>query len=149
LIPKPYDFEPKFLGEHIRKKRLKLGLLQKEVAGRLGVSPWSILNWENGHTEPPISAIPRVLLFLEYDPFPEPRKIQDHLAAKRRTMGWTIKEAAKAVGVDPGTWGEWERGQVILYRRHRALISNLFGMPFEALDQEMTACWNRLHDRVL
>jgi len=25
-------------------------------------------------------------------------------------MGWTIKEAAKRIAVDPATWADWEKG---------------------------------------
>ena len=32
LIPKKTDFEPKTLGEHVRKRRLDLGLNQKQAA---------------------------------------------------------------------------------------------------------------------
>lgn len=32
LIPNAYDFEPETLGEHIKKKRLMKGMLQKELA---------------------------------------------------------------------------------------------------------------------
>lgn len=31
MIPKPYDFEPISVGDHIRKRRLELGLMQKEL----------------------------------------------------------------------------------------------------------------------
>ncbi len=68
LIPKPYDFEPKTLGEHVRKKSLKMGLMQKEVAEQLGVNTWTILNWEKGRTEPPIASIPAIVRFLAYEP---------------------------------------------------------------------------------
>jgi len=149
LIPKPYDFEPKSLGDHIRKKRLELGLLQKEAADRLGVNPWTILNWEKGHTEPPIASIPAVVKFLGYDPFPEPKTLPQHLCAKRRKMGWSIQEAAEFVGVDPGTWGNWERGQTILYRQHRARVARLLDLPADAFDLEMALRWNRSHERVL
>jgi DNA-binding XRE family transcriptional regulator len=99
----PYDFEPKTLGKHVRKRRLKLGLMQKEVAEQLGVNPWTVLNWENGHTEPPISAIPTIIRFLRYDPFPQPQTVAEHLLAKRREMGWSVQEAAQVLGVDPMT----------------------------------------------
>ncbi|MDT8321430.1 MAG: hypothetical protein RQ826_12975, partial [Xanthomonadales bacterium] len=36
-----------------------------------------------------------------YDPFPQPKTIAQHLLAKRREMGWSIREAAAAIGVDP------------------------------------------------
>lgn len=149
LIPKPYDFEPKTLGEHIRKKRLKMGLTQKEVAKLLDVNTWTILNWEKGHTEPPIGSIPAIVRFLGYDPYPQPESLSQHLLAKRREKGWSIKEAAEAIGVDPCTWGNWERGKLILYRQHRTIVARFLDLSADALDQEMVARWNRLHERVL
>jgi transcriptional regulator with XRE-family HTH domain len=68
LIPKPYDFEPTSIGERILKRRLELGLLQKDVAEMLGVSPWTILNWEKGKTSPPLRLISSVRGFLDIDP---------------------------------------------------------------------------------
>jgi DNA-binding transcriptional regulator YiaG len=63
LIPKEYDFEPISVGDHIRKKRLKLGLFQREVAELLEVSPWTVMNWEKGRTAPPVSSVPAILDF--------------------------------------------------------------------------------------
>lgn len=145
LKPKETDFEPRTLGEHIRKRRLELKLTQKQAAERLGVNPWTVLNWEKGHTEPPIESMPAIIRFLDYDPFPEPRNIPERLLAKRRAMGWSIKEAARQLGVDEGTWGEWERGGVILYRNHRLLVARLLGLPEGEVDHDMGARWNRLH----
>ena len=54
LIPKPYDFEPKTVGEHIKRERLKRGMLQKEVALLFKVDAFTILNWETGFTKPQI-----------------------------------------------------------------------------------------------
>lgn len=149
LIKKPYDFEPKTLGEHIKRRRIRMELTQKEVASKLGVVPWTILNWEKGHTEPPIASMPAIVHFLGYDPFPQPRALPDHLLAKRREMGWSVKEAAEAVGVDPCSWGNWERGQIILYCRHRELIARMLGLSADALDQQMGSRWNRSHARAL
>ena len=149
LISKPYDFTPISLGDHIRKRRLKLGLCQRELAQRLGVNPWTILNWEKRRTKPPIAFIPAIVRFLGYDPFPKPKTLAQHLLAKRREMGWSIKEAAEAIGVDPSSWGDWERGQTILYRQHRALIARMLGSSADGLDQEMTIRWNQSHEREL
>ncbi len=149
LIPKPYDFEPKTLGEHVRKKRLEMGLMQDEVAAQIGVNPWSILNWEKGKTEPFIASIPAIIRFLGYDPFPQPQTLSQHLLAKRRAMGWSIKEAANTVGVDPSTWRNWERGKLILYRKHRTLVARFLELSADTLDQEMAARWNQLHERAL
>src|SRR3990167_3741304 len=49
LIPKPWEFEPKTLGEHIKRRRLELGLEQKDVAKQLGVTTDTVLNWEKGY----------------------------------------------------------------------------------------------------
>jgi len=75
LKPRETDFEPQTLGEHLIKRRLEMKLTQKEVAEQFGVVPWTILNWEKGHTEPPIVSIPAILRFLGYDPFPEPKTL--------------------------------------------------------------------------
>lgn len=58
-------------------------------------------------------------------------------------------EAAEAVGVDPATWENWERGQLIFYRQHRSRVAPLLNLSSDVLDQEMASCWNRLHGRVL
>jgi transcriptional regulator with XRE-family HTH domain len=149
LKPKETDFEPHTLGEHLRKRRLELNLTQKEVADQLGVNPWTILNWEKGHTEPPMASIPAIARFLGYDPFPQPETLSQHLLAKRRAMGWSIKEAARELGVDPASWGNWERGQMILYRQHRTLVARLLDLSADALDQEMASRWNRSHEHAL
>jgi DNA-binding XRE family transcriptional regulator len=70
LKPKETDFEPETLGEHVRKRRLKLRLTQKQAAERLGVNLWTVLNWEKDHTEPPIESMPAIIRFLGYSPLP-------------------------------------------------------------------------------
>jgi len=90
--------------------------------------------------------MPAIFQFLGYDPFTEPRALSERLLAKRREMGWTIKEAARVAGIDPCTWRDWERGKLILYRRYRAQIAKMLGLSFDALDQEMTARWNQMHE---
>jgi len=114
-----------------------LGLTQKDVADQLGVVSWTILNWEKGHTKPPIASIPAIVQFLDYDPFPQPETLPEYLLAKRREMGWSIREAARAVGVDPCTWGNWERGQTIPYRKHRTLMAQILGVSVDKLNKEM------------
>ena len=134
------------MGEHVRKRRLELGLTQSQAAEQLGASPWTVLNWEKDHTEPPIESMPVIIRFLGYDPFPEPKNIPERLLAKRRTMGWSIKEAARQLGVDEGTWRNWEHGGgVILYRNHRLLVARLLDLPEGEVNQDMRVRWNRLH----
>ncbi len=129
LKPKEADFEPQTLGEHVRRRRLELEFTQKQAAERLGVNAWTVLNWEKGHTEPPIESMPTIIRFLDYDPFPKPKSLAERLLAKRRAMGWSIKEAARQLGVDEGTWRSWEQGGMILYRNHRLLVARLLDLP--------------------
>jgi transcriptional regulator with XRE-family HTH domain len=121
LKPKESDFEPRTLGEHLRKRRLELGLTQKKAGLRLRANDITVLNWEKGYTEPPITSIPAIIRFLGYDPFPPRENLAERLLAIRRANGWTIKESARRLGVDEGTWGEWERTGRIPWKRYRAL----------------------------
>jgi DNA-binding XRE family transcriptional regulator len=62
--PKAYPRELKIIGDHIRKRRLDLGLLQKEVAEQIGVDKTTIMNWERGRREPAPWNIPAIIHFL-------------------------------------------------------------------------------------
>ena len=66
--PQPYKDNPQTLGEHLRKRRLELGFYQKDVALRLGISPWTYLSWEGDRKRPLVSMMPRLVAFLGYDP---------------------------------------------------------------------------------
>jgi len=48
LLAKSYPANLTSIGEHIRKKRIDLGLMQKEVAKIIGVTESTIWNWEKG-----------------------------------------------------------------------------------------------------
>jgi DNA-binding XRE family transcriptional regulator len=65
IPPKGYPLEPRFLSEHIRKRRLDLGLLQVEVATEIGVTESTVWNWEHV-TQPELIHIPAVLALLGY-----------------------------------------------------------------------------------
>jgi len=145
LKPKEPDSEPRTLGEHLKRCRLQRKLSQKEAAPLFGVTSWTVFNWEKGRTNPPIESLPALIRFLGYDPFPEPASLPERLLAKRRGMGWSIREAAGQLGVDPGAWRDWEQGGMILYRNHRNLVARLLAVPIEEVDQEMRTRWNRSH----
>jgi transcriptional regulator with XRE-family HTH domain len=63
-----YPKELKTLGDHIRKKRLDLGLLQAEVAERVGVTASTIFNWERNRVSPQARHIRKIIRFLGYKP---------------------------------------------------------------------------------
>jgi len=110
--PAAYPRELNTLGDHLRKRRLDLGLLQRLVAQRLGVTKETIYNWENNRTCPPNRFVPRIIHFLGYAPYDtEPEALGKRIVLWRRTLGLTQRELARRLGVDPSTLGRWERGE--------------------------------------
>ena len=103
-IPSAYPRELKTLGDHLRKKRLDLGLLQKEVAQRLGVDTASVTNWEKGHTSPRLHLIPRIIEFLGNVPFSgEGKSLGQHIVEMRRALGVRQEDLARQLSVDSST----------------------------------------------
>lgn len=145
LKQKEPDFEPRTLGEHLKRCRIQRRLNQVEAARILKVNPSTILNWEKGHTEPPVEAMPALVQFLGYDPSPEPQSLPERLLAKRRAMGWSIRKAARKLEIDVGTWRDWEQGGVILRRSHRNIVARLLDMPEDEVDRDMEVRWIRSH----
>jgi DNA-binding XRE family transcriptional regulator len=64
---KAYPTEIKTIGDAIRKKRLDLGLNQKEVAKIIGCNAASVLNWEKGYNEPTINKMSGIVRFSGVD----------------------------------------------------------------------------------
>jgi len=110
-MPKGYPESPKRIGEHIKKKRLDLGLPQHEAAEEMGVCAWTVINWELGETEPAVHYLQRVLRFLGYDPFPTPACFAEDVLALRRSEGLTQRELADRLLVDEGTVRFWEQAK--------------------------------------
>jgi transcriptional regulator with XRE-family HTH domain len=112
--PKPkspkYPKQLNTLGDHIRRRRLDLGLFQKQVAQQIGVSKATIWNWECHESSPQIHVLPQVIKFLGYDPFPPPESLAEKLVKRRKAFGVTQKEMAKRLGIDPTTLARLERG---------------------------------------
>ena len=79
-----YPKDPQILGEHIRKRRLDLGLFQRQVARQLGVNETTIHNWEVGATQPGISCVPKIIEFLSYNPFPSAGPLPNRLSSTER-----------------------------------------------------------------
>jgi transcriptional regulator with XRE-family HTH domain len=110
--PSQYPKQFKTLGDHIRKRRLDLGLFQKQVAEQIEVSEATIWNWECNESSPQIHLLPQILKFLGYDPFPPSSgSIGETLVLTRRHLGLTQQAMAERLGVDPTTLARWERGK--------------------------------------
>jgi DNA-binding XRE family transcriptional regulator len=61
--------EPKTLGEHLRKRRMDLGLRQSDVAAWIGVGTQTVNYWENNRF------MPEVLPCIPREQFPWPAEI--------------------------------------------------------------------------
>ena len=101
----------KTVGDHIRKRRLGLKMLQKDVAEQLGVGKTSVFNWEGNASSPDIQYMPAIIDFLGYDPLPTANTLAEQLVRKRTSLGLSQKESAERLGVDPGTLAKWEQGK--------------------------------------
>jgi DNA-binding XRE family transcriptional regulator len=109
----------KTLGDHLKKRRLDLKLLQKDVAKIIDVEEATIWNWENNYTSPNLHYIPRVIEFLRYVPFNgQVKTLGEKIIRYRQLLGITQKELAKSLGIDPGTLGRCERNEGRPLKRH-------------------------------
>jgi DNA-binding XRE family transcriptional regulator len=59
---------PQTFGEHLKKRRLELGLELDHVADRIGVTWNSVSNWERGIYRPSKRAMIPTIASLRYDP---------------------------------------------------------------------------------
>lgn len=112
IPPKGYPVEPRALGEHIRKRRLDLGLLQIEVATQIGVSENTVWNWEHG-TEPELIHIPAVLELLGYVPWDCPADPIGRLAYFKKVKGLSFERLGTLMGRDPEQLEDWLSGRVV------------------------------------
>ena len=102
--------EPQTIGEHIRKRRLELKLLQKDVATILNVSEFTISIWETGRGKPYIRQFPKITEFLGYDPYSyNTLTLSGRMKIYRHKNGLSQYELAKMLGVDESTVFNWEK----------------------------------------
>lgn len=98
------------IGDHLRKRRMDLGLFQKQVAETLGVTSSTIWLWEKGKAYPSVKYMPRIIRFLGYCPLPKPQSIADRLRVARSSVGMSQREFDRLLGVDPSSIQNWEAG---------------------------------------
>jgi DNA-binding XRE family transcriptional regulator len=92
--PKGYDEHPTTLAGHLLMRRKELGLWQREVAERVGVSSETYLSWEKHAKSPEIWHWPKIINFLGYDPYPNPARdrVSDEIEwARRRLVGRVVE----------------------------------------------------------
>jgi len=106
----PYPTTLKTLGDHIRKRRLDLGLNQKEVSKIIGTIPNTICSWENNSFKPSICFMPKIIDFLSYALYTPPQSLREKLITYRQFLGITQKKLAKMMGVNATSIRDWEKG---------------------------------------
>ena len=101
----------KSLGNHLRARRIDLGLFQSQVAAQIGVHELTICNWEGNESQPAVRCIPAIIRFLGYDPQKSASSFPEVLVVARRALGLSQRKLASRLGVDPATVQGWETGK--------------------------------------
>jgi hypothetical protein len=91
------------LGHHLLKRRLDLGLQQKQAAKILGTGAWNLRNWETGRHGIQNWYYPRVIQFLGYNPLPSAATQGEAVRRERLTRGWSRRRVGREAGVDEAT----------------------------------------------
>lgn len=98
------------LGDHLRKRRLDLGLLQSHVANLLSVSEATVCNWENNLAEPSLPHLPKIYQFLGYVPGKkQTTTLGEKIIEYRKQRGLSQEQLARELEIDPGTLLEVEK----------------------------------------
>jgi transcriptional regulator with XRE-family HTH domain len=116
------------LGDHLRKKRLDLGLAQRVVASILRVSTSSVINWELGRTPVDLEVYPNLIDFLGYNPLPEPVTRGQAVRRERISRGLSVKRLARLVGVDEATIRRLEADTPRMAKRPLAMLCSYMGV---------------------
>jgi len=100
------------MGDHIKKRRLQLGMGATQLAALLKVSKDTVYNWEKSRRVPMVHLIPKITQFLGYTPpLFNGQTIGQKIVAYRHVRGMSQRALALTLNVDPGTLGRWERDE--------------------------------------
>jgi len=102
---------PTTVGDHLRKRRLDLGVTQRQVAAQIGANVTSVRNWEGNATAPALWFMPGIIRFLGYRLHTPAKTFGEQLKARRRERGISQEKLADFLRVDEGTVRRWERGR--------------------------------------
>jgi len=68
-----YPVNPKTIGERIRKRRMDVGMQQKDLAELMGRTRTAVWKWEHNQSIPNGACRSAVIAFLGYDPYAKKR----------------------------------------------------------------------------
>jgi DNA-binding transcriptional regulator YiaG len=106
----------------LAKKRLELGMTRSDLAKELGCSIATLYRWEKGIT--PTPKIVEMLVRGEIIPSPTPIKPTDIISV-RKSLGLSMGEFAKLLGVDKSTVFHWEKGRFTPSKKIQKKIKKL------------------------
>jgi transcriptional regulator with XRE-family HTH domain len=115
-------------GDHLRKRRLDLGLEQRVVASILQVGTSSVINWELGRRPVDVAAYPKLIEFLGYNPLPEALTPGQAVARHRISRGLSRKSLARLAGVDEATVGRLESDTPRMAKRPVSIVRKYLGL---------------------
>lgn len=118
---------PDIIGEHIRKKRVESGLLQKDLAVLFDTCEDTITSWESRQGKPIISVYPKIIRFLGYYPYNHPLDTAEGLIERcRHTLGLSYERLGTLVGVHGTTLICWKQyGEIVQRDCKEKLLSLL------------------------
>jgi transcriptional regulator with XRE-family HTH domain len=140
--PIGYPEELVTLGDHLKARRLDLGLLQKDVARLLNAHVHSVINWEQNRCEPSLKYIPRIIEFLGYAPMSLiPHDWGGRIKFCRKINGLSQKDLARQLGINPSTLAKWEQDKRLPCKETVERLTNLQASlsPGSALPQILQA----------
>lgn len=98
LPPDPaYPAELVTIGNHIRKRRLELRLLQREVAAQIGVSTQMLQYWEVGRHQPAVRRLAAIVSLQGYAAAPAVRHTESDAELSERILGASIWLVAASI----------------------------------------------------
>ena len=120
-------YNPKSIGEHLKKRRLQLQLLQADVAKIFDVCEDSVTGWENERSVPQIQYYPKLIDFLGYNPFPvDTETLGGRIKKYRFEQGLSHKKLGEKIGVDASTIGAWEENEHVPNRKKMKILKQIF-----------------------
>jgi transcriptional regulator with XRE-family HTH domain len=96
------------LGATFRERRWSGALEQWQAAKEIGVSVATYRNWEVNRSVPTVKHLPAAIAFLGYDWRAPNGTFGDRVRTARTGCGFSIRQLAAALGVDPSTLARWE-----------------------------------------
>jgi transcriptional regulator with XRE-family HTH domain len=85
--------------------------LVERLPRKFGVRYRTYLTWEQGTHRPSTRLWPGLISYLGYDPTATGERDVDQVEAARRRLGWSMREVAAFIRVDPGTLARWRSGR--------------------------------------